>query len=173
MAAGKSTVTNYIKEKHGAVTFRFSDMLRDVLTRLHLETSRANMQTISTLLRQQFGDDLMSKVIAADVAEADAPLIITEGIRRPSDITYLKQVPGFVLVALTADPKVRFERITKRTENPDDATKTWEQFEQEQKQEAEQKIKELMQDADFTIDNDGTKKELFEHTDAILKKLGM
>src|SRR3989338_2015109 len=100
MAAGKSTVTQYLKEKYGAVTFRFSDMLRDVSKRLYLEETRGNMQLLSTVLRQNFGEDLMSKVLAKDVEKSPHPIIITEGVRRPTDITYLKELPGFHLIAL-------------------------------------------------------------------------
>ena len=171
MASGKSTVTSYLKEKYGAVSFRFSDMLRDVLNRVHVETTRENMQTISTLLRQNFGEDLMSKVIALDVAEAAADFIITEGVRRPTDITYLRKVPGFHLVALTAEPRTRYERMTARRENPDDAIKTWEAFHAESQSEPEQKIKEIATEAEFVMDNNGSTESLFHQIDEIVQKL--
>ena len=170
MAAGKSTVTNYLKERHGAVTFRFSDMLRDVLTRMHLEHTRGNLQLISMILRQNFSEDIMSKVLTMDVKGADAPLIITEGIRRPSDIVYLKALPGFHLVSLLADEQIRYERMVKRSENPDDQTKTWEEFQKESQAEPEHKIKELMREAPDTIDNNGTIEELLERLEQLIKK---
>lgn len=171
MAAGKSTVTQYLKEKHDAVTFRFSDTLRDLLNRLHLEHSRANMQVLSTLLRQAFGDDILSKNIALDVTASSAPFIITEGIRRPSDIAYLKALPGFRLVAITADARTRYERMTKRSENPDDQSKTWETFQAESNQESESKIREIMGSADATIDNNGSTEDLYKQIDMIIEKL--
>ena len=103
MAAGKTTITEYIKERHGGVSFRFSTMLRDVLKRMHLEINRENLQELSTILRKQFGDDLMSKIIAQDVAAASDNIIIVEGIRRPSDVAYLRDLPGFHLIAIDAD----------------------------------------------------------------------
>ena len=171
IAAGKSTATEYIKEKYGAVTFRFSDMLRDVARRMYLKEDRHNLQLLSTVLRQNFSEDIMSKVIARDVAQAQHPIIITEGVRRPSDITYLKELPGFYLIALTASEHTRYERLKQRNENPDDATKTWEQFMADGAQESEQKVKELMAQADVTIDNTGDKENLFQHIDAAMKKI--
>lgn len=168
MASGKSTVTEYLKTKHNAVTFRFSTMLRDVLKRLHLEETRGNMQQLSTVLRQNFGEDLLSKVLAADVAESNSTVIITEGIRRPTDITYLKDLPGFVLIALTVSERTRFERLILRAENPDDQKKTWEQFQAEGRQESEQKIAELMREATYTIDNNGSMDELLKQMDKIV-----
>ncbi len=169
IAAGKTTVTEYIREKYGAVSFRFSDMLRDVAKRVHLEPTRANLQQLSTVLRQNFGEDLMSKVLAADVSEAADPLIITEGVRRPSDVVYLKNLPGFKILALAAEPRTRYKRLTERSENPDDRSKTWEQFVADGEQESEQKIKEIMAAADVTIQNEGTKEALFKQIDQIIK----
>lgn len=171
MAAGKTTVTDYLKEKHGAVSFRFSDMLRDILDRMHIEKTRENLQTLSTSLRQNYGDDIMSKVIMLDAKDATNDFIITEGIRRPSDITYLKELDGFHLVAIRADERTRFERITARSENPDDQTKTWEEFQKQGLQESEQKIKDIAAEADNTIDNNGSPEDLYRQVDDILKKL--
>lgn len=171
MAAGKTTVTDYIKEKHGGVSFRFSDMLGDILARMHIEKTRENYQTLSTILRQNFGDDIMSKVIMLDVKASENPLIITEGVRRPSDIEYLKELPGFHLVAIQADEKIRFERTTERSEKPDDQSKTWEQFQAEGKQESEQKIKDIAAKADYTIDNNGSLEELYKQVDEIITQI--
>ncbi len=171
MAAGKTTVTDYLKTKYKAVTFRFSDMLRDVLVRLHLPENRYNLQTLSTILRQNFSEDIMSKVLALDVEKANHDLIITEGIRRPSDIVYLKNLKNFHIIAINADERVRYKRLTKRSENPDDKHKTWEQFQAEGKKESEEKIKEVARQAHFTVDNNGSKNELYKKMDEIVKKI--
>lgn len=171
MAAGKTTVTEYIKEKHGGVSFRFSDMLRDILGRMHIEKTRGNLQTLSTILRQNFDDDIMSKVITLDVNEADSPLIITEGIRRPSDITYLKKLDGFHLIAIDVDERTRYERIIERVENSDDQHTTWEAFQAQGRQESEQKIKEIAAKADYTINNNGSLEDAYKQIDDIINKL--
>ncbi|PIR75708.1 MAG: hypothetical protein CO030_02565 [Candidatus Magasanikbacteria bacterium CG_4_9_14_0_2_um_filter_42_11] len=170
MAAGKTTITDYIKERYGGVSFRFSTMLRDVLSRIHVEETRDNLQQLSTFLRSTFGEDLMSKVIAEDVKEATDTIIIVEGVRRPSDVAYLKEIPGFHLIAVTADIRTRFDRITKRSENPDDQTKTFEVFEKEQTQEAEIKIDEISRDAEVVIDNNGSLEELYTQVDEFVLK---
>lgn len=171
MGAGKSTLTEYIKTKHGAVSFRFSDMLSDIARRLYLEQSRPNLQMISSMIRQNIGEDIMSKVIMRDAAEADAPIVITEGVRRPTDITYLKELPNFYLIGITADERTRYERVLIRTEKTDDQTKTWEEFQRDGQAEAEQKIKEIKAVADFQIDNNGTKEDLYKQIEEILQKV--
>lgn len=168
-ASGKTTATEYLKQKYGAVCFRFSDALSDVLKRLHLETTRANLQNLSTVLRQNFSEDLLSKVIAEDVVKSDAPIIITEGVRRPSDIEYLKKLPGFYLAAIKTDEKIRYQRLLTRGEKPDDATKTWEQFQTEGHQESEQKILEIAATANITIDNNGSLENFYQQLDQLCK----
>jgi len=171
ISCGKSTATAYLKNKYGAVTFKFSDSLRDVASRMQIEQNRANLQLLSTLLRQNFGEDLLSKVIAEDVRNADAQIIITEGIRRPSDIVYLQSVPGFKLIAVKADERIRFERLTERSENADDKNKTWEQFQKDEQQEAELQIKAVMDKADFVLDNNGSAEDLHAQIDTLMAKL--
>ncbi len=173
MAAGKSTVTQYLKEHYSAVTFRFSDMLRDILDRIYVEPERHNLQILSTFIRQNYSEDIMSKVIAKDVQNSSARVIITEGIRRPSDIVYLSQLPGFHIIAINTDERTRYERIVQRRENPDDANKTWEQFRAEGQQESEQKIKEIAARADFMIDNNGTTEELHKQVEKIITEINL
>jgi len=171
IAAGKTTATDYLKEKHGAVSFRFSEMLRDILDRLHIEKSRTNLQTLSSTLRQNFSEDIMSKVLVEDVKQSDAQFIITEGIRRPSDVTFLRELPNFHIIAIHTDAKLRYERLSSRNENPDDKTKTWEAFVHDGEQEAERAIQNIMSEAKFSIDNNGSMEELFENIDRIVNTL--
>ncbi len=171
ISCGKSTATEYLKNKYNAVTFKFSDSLRDVASRMHIEQSRVNLQTLSTILRQNFGENLLSKILAEDVRNADAKIIITEGVRRPSDIVYLKDVPGFKLIAITADARIRFERLTGRSENIDDKNKTWEEFQKDSQRETELQIKDTMDQADFTLDNSGSAEDLYAQIDTLMAKL--
>ncbi|MFA6490899.1 MAG: AAA family ATPase, partial [Candidatus Magasanikbacteria bacterium] len=124
LASGKGTICKYLLEKYGTNSYRFSTMLRDVLKRLYVENSRENLQNLSTVLRTNFGQDLMSRVIAEDVKNDSKEIVAVEGIRRPTDITYLEKNPGFNLIYITADPQTRWERLVKRNENPGDDKKT-------------------------------------------------
>lgn len=170
-ASGKTTMTNYICDTYGAVSFRFSDMLSDMLKRMYLPPTREHLQKLSTAVRTNFGEDIMSTTLARDMLSSDAAITITEGIRRPSDIVALKELPGFVLVAISAEAEKRFKRLHGRNEKPDDATKTWEEFLAEANHEAEQKVKEIMASAHYTIHNTGTKAELFAQIDTLIKSI--
>jgi dephospho-CoA kinase len=171
IACGKGTVAEYLVNKYGAITYRFSTPLRDVLNRLYLEITRENMQNVSKALRQEFGDDLLAKVIAGDVKNETSNLMVIDGIRRLSDIKYLKNLPEFKLVKVETDPKTRYERLTSRTENADDTKKTYEQFLADEQKETELTIPEVMAQAQFTLTNNSTLEELQKQVDALVKKL--
>ncbi|MEK7625108.1 MAG: AAA family ATPase, partial [Patescibacteria group bacterium] len=57
LASGKGTICKYLKEKYGTESYRFSTMLRDILKRVYLENSRENLQRLSTVMRENFGQD--------------------------------------------------------------------------------------------------------------------
>jgi len=169
MASGKGTVAKYATEKYSAKTRRFSTMLRDVLDRLSLEQSRDNMQKLSTILRQNFGEELFAQVMAEDVKKEQGEIIVIDGIRRLADIKYLKKISQFKLAYLEADMQKCYERITKRGENADDAKKTFDDFRKVHEDESELQIKDLKNRADFLIDNNGSYEELYKQVDEILK----
>lgn len=99
---------------HNAEVYRFSNPLRDILDRVHREKSRDNMQKLSTAIRNAFGDDVLSEIILADVGKSESPFIVIDGVRRESDIKYLRNLQGFRLIYIDADIKVRYTRITFR-----------------------------------------------------------
>jgi dephospho-CoA kinase len=170
IASGKDTAVSYLKEKHGALTFKFSACLRDILDRMYLGQTRENMQTLSTILRKNYSQDLFSKVIAKDVQASDKELIVIGGVRRQTDIEHLKNIPGFKLAYIDADEKIRYERLIKRSENPDDQTKTFEQFQKEAQAETENQIRDLKDIADVVIDNNGSLEDLYKQLDKLLNQ---
>ena len=171
IASGKGTACQYLNQNHGADTFRFSTILRDIADRLYLEQNRQNLQDISLILRQKFGEDLLSKVIANDAKNSQAKITGIDGVRRLSDIKYLKELPNFHLIYIEADQKIRYNRIVNRGENTDDATKTFRQFQKDEQEEAERQIKEVAATAEFTVNNNGTLKDLYRQFDEIIDKI--
>jgi len=170
MAAGKGTATEYLVKKYGAKQYKFSNILRDMLTRIHLEHSRDFMIKMSETLRQTFGEDILASVIAKDTSEESAGIVVIDGIRRLADIAHLSQLPNFVLVEIFAEPRTRYERLTKRRENADDATKTYEQFLADHQRTTELSIPEVADKAQEKINNNGSLPELCKQIDEVLKK---
>lgn len=171
IASGKGTIAKYIVERYHGKSYRFSTMLRDLLDRLYLEHSRENMQTMSTMIRQSFGEDIMARVMVEDIKKESTDVIAIDGVRRLADIKYLRHLPGFKLAFIEADMKRRYERIVQRGENPDDKEKTLEEFEREHKQESELQIKDLRKNADLIINNDGSQEDVYAQVDKMMKEI--
>ena len=170
MSSGKGTAVEYLEKKYSATSHRFSTSLRDVLSRISVEINRKNMQDLSRILREQFGENLLAKIISDDAKNDNNKIIIIDGIRRPADIEYLAKLPEFKLVYITASIKKRHERITKRNENKDDKNKTLEEFKKDHEAETEIEIPKIGKSAEIKIDNNGNFDNLYTQIDKTIEE---
>lgn len=168
LASGKETTKKYLIEKYNAKDCKFSTILRDVLERVAVPNSRENLQKISTVLRANFGENLLAKAIAMDASKLDADIVVIDGVRRFTDIEHLKDLPNFILVKIDADPKIRYERMKLRNENAGDNKKTFEQFLEDHNAEADKQIGDVMKTAKYSIDNSGSLEELYSQLEKIV-----
>jgi dephospho-CoA kinase len=167
LASGKETTKKYLAEKYEAKDCRFSSILRDVLSRITVPNSRENLQKLSTVLRANFGEDLLASAIAADASKLDANIVVIDGVRRFTDIEHLRNLPNFILVKIDAEPQIRYERMKLRNENAGDDKKTFEEFIQDHESEADRQIPEVMKTAQYSIDNSGSLENLYDQIDKI------
>lgn len=170
MGCGKGTIAKYAIGKYGSGSLRFSTILRDVLDRLYLEQSRENLQKLSTVLRQNFGEDLFSGAMMHDAENSGQDLVIIDGVRRMTDIVHLRELPHFKLIYVDADIRARYERIVGRGENVNETQKTFEQFQEDHKDESELQILGLKDYADYVVDNNSTFEQLYVQVDEIVKE---
>lgn len=168
-ASGKGTAAKYLSEKYGASTHRFSTMLRDVLNRVYVDISRDNLQILSSSLRQNFGEDLMARVIAQDVEKDEHEIVIVDGVRRFTDLFYLEKIPHFKLVSIETNQSNRYRRLVDRAENSGDRDKTLEQFIDDEKREADREIPDVMKTASIIWNNDHSPEDLYKQIDQLLK----
>lgn len=171
LASGKGAFKAYVEKKYGAKDCRFSSILRDVLTRIGVTIDRTNLQKVSTVLRANFGEDLLAKVIVNDARQIETDIVVIDGVRRFADIKFLKELEHFYLVAIEAEPKLRYERMITRNENVGDKDKTYEQFLLDNEAEADREIPEVMKQASFKIDNNGSWEEFYRQIDDLINKL--
>jgi len=100
IAAGKGMTTEYLTKNYRATSYRFSTILRDILDRLYLEHSRENLAKLSTILRKNFGENILAKVIYEDVKKDEQEIIVIDGVRRLEDIVCLKNYLDSTLFSL-------------------------------------------------------------------------
>jgi dephospho-CoA kinase len=169
---GKGTATDLLRNEYGAGYIRFSGLLGDIVDILGVERSRDNLIKVSTGLREQLGEDILSYAVEKYALNAKEDIIVVDGIRRIDDIAALEPLPQFKLLAIDAPAELRFERMKKRGEKATEATMTWEQFQKEEGAPTEIGIPKVMERAWRTLDNAGTKEEFEALVRATLKDLG-
>lgn len=172
VASGKDTIARYYQKKHGAGMYRFSDVLRDILHRLHIPESRKNLALASLMIRKTFGEDVFAKAIVEEIKRDSREFIVIDGVRRRSDVAGIESLPGFRLLYISADPKKRHTRLTARKQNVDDSTKTYEEFLRDSELESESEIRKLFDGADFLIENNAGLDELYAEADRVFGEAG-
>jgi len=156
---GKGTATDLLKNEYRAGYIRFSGLLEQIVNILGVERSRENLIKVSTGLRAELGEDILSYAVEKYALNADEDIIVVDGIRRIDDIAALEPLPQFKLLAIDAPADLRFERMKKRGEKATEANMTWEQFEKEGAAPTERDIPKVMERAWRTLDNSGSKEE--------------
>lgn len=167
MGSGKDTFSEYVKSNYEKVyVMRFSDALTEVLKIFFDSIKREDQQWLSSALRERFGGDILVKALVKKVNAINEGIIILNGVRRPADFEVLKQIGGN-LFYITADSKLRWERVILRKEKADDDV-PFEKFLELGKAEAESLISIIGAEADVKIDNNGTKEDLYKKIKELL-----
>jgi dephospho-CoA kinase len=168
MGSGKDTFSEYVKKNYDNVfVLRFSDALTEALKIFFDEVKREDLQWLSTQLREKFGQDILVKALIKKIKNINDGIIILNGVRRPDDFKALKEFGG-KLVYIIADLKKRWERVIMRKEKADDDV-SFEKFLEMGKAEAESLITKIAKEADFKIENNGSKEDLYQNIENLIK----
>lgn len=171
IASGKDTIADYIAKKYGGVSVSFSQPLRDILNRACLPIDRVNMSWLAQTFIDRFGGGVISNIIGKEIEKSDKKIFILPNIRREDDASYFKDWPGYVLVGINTDTRICYDRLIKRSQNVDDQTKTWEQFQKDLQLSTELSIDGLIKKAPIKIDNNGSLEDLYKQVDKIIAEL--
>lgn len=168
IASGKGTVAEHISKEYGASVYRFSDVLRDVLRRLHIENTRENLQSIGVSIRQAFGVGVLADCLREDMLEDTSDLIVVDGVRYAHEAEMVRSFKDSILLYIHAPDVVRYKRAVKRGTRGE-RKMTFEQFKKAGEGGTEGMIRQIAGQADHTIENTGTVEELCENIDKIVK----
>ncbi|MFA5954576.1 MAG: AAA family ATPase [Patescibacteria group bacterium] len=173
--SGKGTVARYFAQHYGASTISGSDLLNEMLAVVGIERTRVNQINLVQALRKTFGSDVLGR--AAQAALRRLPpnkqrLVVIDNIRPREDWDPWRSKTNTVLIAITAKPKIRFERLRKRGKTKEEKTLTYARFLNEEALPTETKtIQKTSRLANFTIDANGSRKNVYQQIDRIAAKL--
>ena len=163
LGAGKGTVVDYLVNEIGYTHYSVRSFLIDELQARGLEVNRDTMTHLANELRAAhtpyyiIGELYKKAVLAGRNA-------IIESIRTPGEIDFLRSQGNFILIAVDADPRLRYERITLRKSATDQVD--YETFISNEKREMttidhnKQNLRECINRADIYLNNDGTIQDL-------------
>lgn len=171
--SGKGTVADYIIEKYGAVHYGTSNILRQTLEDIYVPVTRDNLTKLALVLKEGYGPSIIIDSLIRDMEKNEADIIIADGIRMHGDVEPFrkKYKNNFFLVYVYADLKLRYERTKKRKEKEGEDKATLQKFLEEEGRLTEVSIHEIGKQADFTINNGKSKKELIEQVERMMKKI--
>lgn len=172
LGAGKGTAIDYLVEKHGFYSSSCSDRIREEIVRQGLEITRERLQEIGGKLREELGPAVLAIKTWEMLLSKEIEKAAIDSIRGLPEVEYLKTLPNFYLIAIEADPKIRFERITKRQRESD--PQTWEDFFRAEERDLNKdgrNIDACIAAADFHIGNEGTTDELYKKVEEVLDKI--
>lgn len=172
--SGKDTFTTFFRAEAATKKvkrIKFSDILGETLNAWGIPASRSNLQNLAIVMDGQFGKGTLTTATSKRIHDGKADVFILEGIRWATDIQMLKNFENSILVYITADPKIRFERMKKRKEKVGEKDLTYERFQREEKAKTETDIPKLGQKADFLIENNGSFEEFREKVREVVQNI--
>jgi dephospho-CoA kinase len=172
IGSGKGTIGEYLAREYGAEGRRFSDILVDLLKRLHISPERKALQNMGATLRSQFGDDVLVKALKKDLEAADSNIVMVDGVRYQNEVEMLRGFEKSILFFVDATPEIRFERVRKRGEKGEGEI-DYEEFLRAEKRETERYLDQIKALADFRLDNSGSFDDLYKQIDQALKEHGL
>lgn len=134
LAAGKGVISDILVQEFGFTHYSLSDRVREIAStqargQKNGRTGRESLQNVGNETRAWFGGDALAKLTAGHVLidlVNGKDRIVFDSIRNPEEVTFLKKIIGFTLIAVTASREKRFENIITRNRPTD--PKTWEDF---------------------------------------------
>ncbi len=125
-------------------------------------------QEIRTGLRKKHGSDAVAMLTAKEVEKVKQGTVAIAGIHSFDEISYFRKMFGkdFIIVAIEADKKTRLMRLGKRKIRP----LTKKEFEQREIHDRYD-IPEIMENADFKANNNGTRDEFRKSVKNIIEAI--
>lgn len=169
-ASGKGEIVEYLRERSFEV-LSLSDVIRDELRKLGEEETRERMIDCGNSIREREGNAALADRLARDI-KLDRNYVI-DSIRHPEEVERLRTLGHrFVLIWVDASPDTRLQRIRERARvgDPSDLGQL-EAFELREREGSvySQKLDDVRELADYSICNEGSRKELYEQLQQILQ----
>lgn len=161
--AGKGTLIKMLCEElgEGCAVLSTGRILLQTLASWHVPPTRANMQLLPVVMEQAYGIGALARVMSADIAQSQERIVFYDAVRWLSDVQAVRRSEQRnILVYVTAEKQLRYERLRLRRQKAGEEYMTWEQFIAEEEAATEIMIPVLARGADTVISNNGNEANL-------------
>jgi dephospho-CoA kinase len=170
--SGKDAFSEYLKKKFKNVfVFRFSQPLTEALGIFFDKIKKEDQQWLANSLRGRFGNNILGEAIKKKIKNIKEGIVVLNGIRVWEEFRMIKRLGGKI-VYITADSKIRWQRIKNRGEKKDDLI-SYQKFLKIEKNKTEILIPQIGKKADFKIENNGSKNNFYKECRKILTKVNL
>jgi predicted RNA binding protein with dsRBD fold (UPF0201 family)/dephospho-CoA kinase len=168
--SGKSEATA-VALAHGFIVVAMGDAVRSYMRKRGIELSEKNVGAIANELRARHGMDAIAQMCIKAVRALPSQKVVIDGLRGVAEAdAYKKEFNiNFKLIAVTASPEVRFERVKSRS-RPDD-TLNFQGFEEKDQRELAWGLEEALSAADCCISNEGSLEEFKSSVSDVIERL--
>ena len=168
--SGKDTVAHYLKRRYNVDLLRFSRPLKKALDLFFEKSSKEDQSWLYTVFKKRFGEDILHRGVRRYISQHSG-IMCVNGMRMEMDLEFIRSFDINYVIYVTADQRLRWERVVGRGEKSDD-NQTFEKFKKfEATAETEKAIPEIGKQADFVIKNEGTMDDLLWQVDDVMKEI--
>lgn len=174
LGAGKGTVVDYLVKNKFFVHYSVRGFLADELERRQIPVDRDSLTRIANELRAQHGPAYIIEELLKQAMALGTHCVI-ESIRTPGEIETLRKSKRFVLLAVDADPDIRYRRIRLRNSETDQIS--YQTFLKNEAREMhssdphKQNLSACIRQADYLITNNHGLDALNEKLDTLVKNI--
>jgi dephospho-CoA kinase len=174
LGAGKGTIVEYLIREKGFAHYSVRAYLLELIRNEGLPENRDSMFNLANELRAIYGPSYITDQLYEQAVLAGKDCII-ESIRTPGEVESLRTKGPFYLLAIDADPEVRYQRIVLRqTETDDVSRKTFMENEEREMSTTDpnkQNLRKCINMADYILLNNGSKEELDNQLNKVLGQI--
>lgn len=170
--SGKTFVANYLKNNlpsKNVEIIKISDFLKMVLIDLNLPITAINFQQAAKILKEEKGKFALRDLVNEAISSAKSDIIIVDGIRGENILNLVKNTPNNLLVYIESNENDRYQRVKERNEKFQEADLSRDEFSKIENSVSESFVPELKSSANVIIKNTGTKSELEEKMENLIK----
>ena len=171
--AGKTTLVSLLK-KRGFKSYSVREFLIEEIKKRKLPVNRNSMIFVANQLRKKNSPSYIVEKLIEKAKKEEGDVVI-ESIRNPKEAEALQKNNDFYLLAIDANPQLRYSRIILRQSETDNVS--FEEFLEQEKKEMnstspyKQNLHKCIQMADFKIENNKAIENLEKKLDEILREI--